>query len=84
MAKLIKVLILPNPFKNVLSAKVAGLAMREGILSHDPDPHVEMIPIADGGDGSLKLLIKYFGAELMSSAVLEPIGRTINAEGDSN
>ena len=62
------------------SAKAAGLAMKEDILSHDPDAHVEMIPIADGGDGSLKLLIKYFGAELMSSAVLEPIERAINAQ----
>ena len=43
-----------------------------------------MIPIADGRDGSLKLLIKYFGAELMSSAVLEPIERVINAQWGSN
>ena len=64
----------------MLSAKAAGLAVKEGILSHDPDAHVDMIPIADGGDGSLKLLIKYFGAELMSSAVLEPIERAINAQ----
>ena len=71
---------MPNPFKNVVSAEAAGAAMKKGILSHDPDANVEMIPIADGGDGSLKFLIKYFGAELMSSTVLDPIGRTIDAQ----
>ncbi|MAJ51419.1 MAG: hypothetical protein CMB82_07390 [Flammeovirgaceae bacterium] len=75
-----KVLILPNPFKNALSAEAAGLAMKEGILAYDPHAQVEMIPMADGGDGSLKLLMEPFGADLMISNVLDPLGRTINAQ----
>ncbi len=39
-----KGLILPNPFKNMLSAEAAGLAIKEGILYHDSDAKVEMIP----------------------------------------
>jgi len=72
-----RVLIILNPFKNALIAEAAGLVLREGISVHDPNPQVEIILIVDGGDGSLKLPIKYFGAELMSSAVLDLIGRTI-------
>ncbi len=75
-----KVLIVPNPFKNALSAEAAGQAMKEGILAYDPNAEVEMIPMADGGDGSLKLLIEPFGADLMSSAVLDPLGRKIHAQ----
>jgi glycerate kinase len=75
-----RVLILPNPFKNALSAEAAGHAMKEGILTYDPNAQVEMIPMADGGDGSLKLLIEPFGADLMTSAVLDPLGRTIDAQ----
>ena len=75
-----KVLIVPNPFKNALSAEAAGQAMKEGILAIDPNAEVEMIPMADGGDGSLKLLIEPFGADLMSSAVLDPLGRKIHAQ----
>jgi glycerate 2-kinase len=75
-----KVLIVPNPFKNALSAEAAGHAMKEGILAYDPHAEVEMIPMADGGDGSLKLLIEPFGADLMSSAVLDPLGRKIHAQ----
>ena len=41
---------------------------------------VEIILISDGGDGSLKLLMTYFGAELISSAVLDLIGSTIDAQ----
>ena len=73
-----KVLILPNPFKNALSAEAAGLAMKEGILAYDPHAQVEMIPMADGGDGSLKLLMEPFGADLMISNVLDPLGRAYN------
>ena len=75
-----RVLILPNPFKNALSAEAAGHAMKEGILTYDPNAQVEMIPMADGGDGSLKLLIEPFGADLMTSAVRDPLGRTIDAQ----
>lgn len=32
-----KVLILPNPYQNALSIEAAGLAVRKGILAHDPD-----------------------------------------------
>ena len=73
-----KVLIILDPFKNVLSAEAAGFVWREGISVHDPNPQVEINPIVDGWDGSLKLHIKYSGAELMSSAVLDPIGRTFD------
>ncbi|OUT94093.1 MAG: hypothetical protein CBB92_13905 [Flammeovirgaceae bacterium TMED32] len=59
-----KVLIVPNPFKNALSAEAAGQVMKEGILAYDPNAEVEMIPMADGGDGSLKLLIEPFGVDL--------------------
>ena len=41
-----KVLIVPNPFKNALSAEAAGQAMKEGILAIDPNAEVEMIPMA--------------------------------------
>jgi glycerate kinase len=61
-----KVLIRLNPFKNALSVEAAGLVWRGGISVHDPNAQVEIIPIVDGGDGSLKSPIKYFGAELMS------------------
>ena len=75
-----KVLILPNAFKNALSAEAAGRALQEGILAYDPNAQVEMIPMADGGDGSLKLLIELFGANLMTSAVLDALGRMIDAQ----
>ena len=43
-----KVLIILDPFKNVLSAEAAGFVWREGISVHDPNPQVEINPIVDG------------------------------------
>ena len=75
-----KVLIVPHPFKNSLSAEAAGRAIKEGILAYDSHAQVEMIPMADGGDGSLNLLLEPFGADLMTSAVSDPLGKTIDAQ----
>ncbi|MCI0886945.1 MAG: glycerate kinase, partial [Chloroflexi bacterium] len=46
-----KIVIAPQAFKGSISALDAAHAMREGVLRTVPDADVQMVPVADGGDG---------------------------------
>ena len=74
-----KVLVAPNAFKNSLTAEEAGKAIVEGLQESKLEGDFINIPIADGGDGSLVILAKYFNANLRKKNVKDPLGRLISA-----
>lgn len=47
------VLIAPDKFKGSLSAAQVAQAVAQGVLAVRPDVHVESVPVADGGDGTV-------------------------------
>ncbi|MBL8020870.1 MAG: glycerate kinase [Leptospirales bacterium] len=51
-----KLLLAPNAFKDSLSAREACEAMRRGALRVFPDALIKVLPVADGGDGTLAAL----------------------------
>jgi glycerate kinase len=51
-----KVVIAPDSFKGSLSAIDVSLALREGVLSVYPKAEVVLLPIADGGEGTMSTL----------------------------
>ena len=51
-----RVLIAPNAFKGTLTAAQAARAMRRG-LADLPDIQCELLPMADGGDGSVDAFV---------------------------
>jgi glycerate kinase len=53
-----KYLIAPDSFKGSLSSKQAAEAIRLGILNACPQATVRMIPMADGGEGTLDVMEK--------------------------
>ena len=56
-----RIVVAPNAFKGSLSALAAAKAIAEGIRIADPDADLTLVPIADGGDGTVDALVA--GAE---------------------
>lgn len=72
-------LIAPNAFKNSLSAEDAAEAIEKGVHVSSLKCTTESYPIADGGDGTGKLIIKKFKGRSLPVKVNNPIGKKIQS-----
>jgi glycerate kinase len=71
------ILVAPDSFKGTFtSLEVAG-AIAAGLSVADRP--VDLCPVADGGEGTLDVLISAFGGELLSAQVSDPLGRPVVA-----
>lgn len=52
-----RIVVAPNAFKGSLSALAAAKAIADGIRIADPDADLTLVPIADGGDGTVDALV---------------------------
>ncbi len=75
-----KVVIAPQSFKGSISALDAARAMEEGVLRVVPDAETVLVPVADGGDGTLETLVDATGGDIRSTTVTGPIGKPVAAE----
>lgn len=75
-----KIVIAPQSFKGSISALDAARAMEEGVLRVIPDAETVLVPVADGGDGTLETLVDATGGEVRSTTVTGPIGKPVTAE----
>ena len=74
-----KILISPQAFKESLSGMEAAQAIEEGILRVLPNARTTLVPIADGGDGTLETLVATTGGTIQEATVADPLGRPITA-----
>jgi len=74
-----KVLVAPNAFKGCLSAPQAARAMAAGVRAAVPGAEIRLVPLADGGDGTLDILSMAMGAGLRFARVRGPLGRPVRA-----
>lgn len=51
-----RIVIAPDSFKGCLNALNAALAMRRGVHRVYPDSVIDMIPMADGGEGTVEAI----------------------------
>jgi len=63
---------MPQAFKGSLSARDAALAMVQGVLSVAPGAVAVAMPVADGGDDTLDVLVTSTGGRLFEKEVLGP------------
>lgn len=73
------ILIAPNAFKNSATATEATEAIQKGLQNSRLDCTTECFPIADGGDGTVELIIKKCHGNLVNVTVNDPLGRPIIA-----
>ena len=74
-----KVVIAPQAFKGSISALDAAAAMSEGVRRVVADAETVIVPVADGGDGTLETLVEGSGGKIRSSTVTGPMGETVTA-----
>ncbi|MCX5793809.1 MAG: glycerate kinase [Elusimicrobia bacterium] len=74
-----RVLIALNAFKGTISAAAASRAVALGVKNKFPSAAVEVLPIADGGDGLLEALAPVFGGRFVHTRVRGPYGTALRA-----
>lgn len=72
-------LVAPNDFKGSLSAAQAARAMARGIRAGLPGSDCELLPLADGGPGTLHALRQALGGRPRLSPVLNSLGNKTRA-----
>ncbi len=75
-----KVVIAPQTFKGSISALLAARAMELGVRQVVPDAETILVPIADGGDGTLETLVEVSGGRVERTRVTGPLGKRVDAE----
>ncbi|MFJ7724782.1 glycerate kinase [Neobacillus sp. NPDC097160] len=75
-----KFVIAPDSFKESMTAKNAALAMEKGIKKVFPDAECVIVPMADGGEGTVESLVSMANGEIIQTEVLGPLGETVMAE----
>ncbi|MBP38586.1 MAG: glycerate kinase [Dehalococcoidia bacterium] len=74
-----KVVLAPQGFKESLTGMEIAEAMAIGVKRVWPKAETVLIPVADGGDGTLQALVDSSGGEVRVARVEDAIGRTIDA-----
>src|SRR5436190_18984750 len=72
------VLVAPDAFKGTFAAEEIAGAVGRGLEAAGTP--VDLCPIADGGEGTLEVLVAALGAELLQHGVHDPLDRPIDAE----
>jgi len=74
-----QVLVVPDSFKESLSAREVAQAISNGIQSVNSEVVVKQLPFSDGGEGALDLLQNLFDGALVITSTIDAIGRSIKA-----
>ena len=75
-----KVVIAPQAFKGSLSAYQAAQAMAEGVRRVFSNAETALVPVADGGDGTLETLVESSDGQVYTATVTGPLGRPVKAQ----
>ena len=75
-----KIVIAPQGFKGGISGLEAARAIDRGVLKAAPDAETVLLPVADGGDGTLHALVDATGGEIFTSTVTGPINQQVEAQ----
>jgi glycerate 2-kinase len=75
-----RIVIAPNAFKGSLSALEAAEAIAEGVRAAAPDADIALVPIADGGDGTVDALVAATRGEHRTLGVRGPLGDSVDAD----
>ena len=74
-----RIVIAPNAFKGSLSAQDAASAIAEGVRAAAPDAELIVLPIADGGDGTVDAMVAATNGEHRTLRVRGPLGDPVDA-----
>ena len=72
-------LIAPDSFKGSLSALAAARCMERGVHAAFPQAVCDLVPMADGGEGTVDALVASTGGDIRTRTVRGPLGASVNA-----
>lgn len=75
-----KIVIAPDSFKGSLSALEAAKAIEKGVKKARPDAETVLVPVADGGEGTLDSLVSATDGRKVQVNVKGPLLKTVQAE----
>ncbi|MCA1763385.1 MAG: glycerate kinase [Flavobacteriales bacterium] len=73
------ILIAPDSFKDALDAANVAEHISKGLKMADPKFEIELLPMADGGEGSAKLVCEIAGGEWVDGKTFDALLRPITA-----
>src|SRR5262249_45792326 len=74
-----RVLVAPDKFKGTLTARQAGEAIARGWRTGDPSAAADVVPVADGGEGTMDALVAALGGSVVTERVTGPLGEPVDA-----
>src|SRR5947209_6546176 len=74
-----KILIAPDKFKGTLSAREVAEAIAAGLHDVLPEAKIDIVPMADGGEGTAEVISEALGAAWMQTKAHDALGRAIDA-----
>lgn len=76
---MLKVIVAPDSFKGSLTAVDLAKAMKKGIQKADEFAEVHLLPVADGGEGTMQTLVTATNGQVRRVKVTGPLGRQVEA-----
>jgi glycerate kinase len=74
-----RIVIAPDSFKECLTAPEVAAALARGVRRALPAAEVDEVPVADGGEGTVRALVSATGGTLVRTTVAGPLGGPVEA-----
>ncbi|HHW7568326.1 TPA: glycerate kinase [Mannheimia haemolytica] len=74
-----KIVIAPDSFKESLTALEVAQAIQQGFARVFPEAEYQLVPMADGGEGSVQSLIDATHGSLQKISVISPLANSVEA-----
>jgi glycerate 2-kinase len=75
----VRILIAPDKFKGSLNAREVAESIAKGLRDVLPDAEIEIVPMADGGEGTAEAICEARSGSWLKCKAHDPIGREIDA-----
>jgi glycerate kinase len=75
-----KIVVAPQALKGSLDAPEVGSSIEAGIRALFAEAEVHVIPVADGGEGTVRALVAATGGTLHAATVTGPLGERLTAQ----
>ncbi|GAC1350511.1 MAG: glycerate kinase [Ktedonobacteraceae bacterium] len=74
-----RIVIAPQSLKGSLTAAEAGQAIASGVRAVFPEAEIDIVPVADGGEGTVQTLVDATGGTIVQQTVTGPLGTPVEA-----
>jgi glycerate kinase len=76
---MMRILVTPDKFKGALNAREVAENIAKGLRDALPDAKIDIVPMADGGEGTAEAICEARGGSWLKCKAHDPIGREIEA-----